>query len=121
MPQPARTTEQPTAARLNELFNKGEHATVVRLCSETVVTTELANACVLAACYLQASDKVTSWLSAVAKERRELMVSRCNQLRATTRASPGGGSTTPAGGSAAAAAPATGSAGDCARDPRECR
>jgi hypothetical protein len=120
MPLPARTPEQPTAARLNELFNKGDHATVVRLCSDAVVTTEIASACVLAACYAQASDKVTSWLSAVAKERRELMMSRCNQLRATTRAAPGGGSAT-AGGSATGAAPATGSAGDCARDPRECR
>jgi len=94
-PQSSQATENP-AQGLLDLFHLKEYAAVVDHCSQTNVTSDIANVCILAACYIQASDKAKLWLSKIPGDQQRKMANRCDQL-GTARGSAASGSGAGAG------------------------
>jgi serine/threonine protein kinase len=82
LPLPSPPMGEPMAAWLDELAHRGDHATVVRVCSGTKLIAEIASVCVLAACHEHDIAKATAWLPAVPIPRRDTVVARCPELDA---------------------------------------
>ena len=77
---PPYASEAPSPEALNSLFHLGEYAGIIRACSATAMTADIVAVCILAACNLEATDKLTLWLPLVSEERRALIAARCDQL-----------------------------------------
>jgi hypothetical protein len=97
--QASRSPDRPSPDKLTALFQKEQYATVVRMCSETEMTSSIATVCVLAACYARASDKARSWLPVISRERQAAMAARCEQLGVLQRPTGTGSATATGSGS----------------------
>src|SRR5262249_54170464 len=72
-------SDAPSQATLTALYHKEEYASVVRACSGTRVTSDIANVCVLAACFAGTVTKARAWLPAFTGPVKTI-VARCKEL-----------------------------------------
>jgi hypothetical protein len=85
-PAPAPRAAAPATAAeslfdtLHALYERNDHAGVVRACTQTTVTVAIARVCLLAACHVRDTERAQRWLMIHPAEVRDKLVAYCKQL-----------------------------------------